>query len=970
MEIGLKIASYSVVLALLVLAALAHQPAPRGLSYAVDAAARPEMTPPDIGDETVRFAAARAAVTAIERAAALERFIVDFPESKELNRAKELLTVTRAAIGDSLLAAGETADGLAMFRRAVAEAPLPLPARLFEEVISKIPPDLFDRGHRAEALEIAALAEALADGDLRRLALLADFHLAVEDSAGALRIARAMVSLDPASVHVHQTLGHAYRLNFDLLEAERAFAKALELDPSSVQAKRSLAEMKRANGKPGEALTLFREILAANENDLPSETGAALCLLELGKTTEAEDALDAALIRNPGNVVLLASSAYWYAARGQAEEAYELAADAIKRDPRYIWSHIALGRSLMLQNKYAEAEIELIKARQYGNFPTLEYEIATARLMAGYYRDAADELRKNFSAGAGQVEARLGGRVPRSGPDLEGLLAYEVRASFFNSEFAAAGGDPARLRALLELDSALGRHVIDETEAARAAEAFAAGSDKMRLHRQLYAANALLEKKAALPKVLALTKAAVSSVDDGLAIESPTGPVMASELYDARRVAFLRGQFVAFPEVPRPTLSAIVRGRIEEITGAAYFEQEDHAEAVVRLRRAVSVLPKDSAWWRSSMWRLGSALEATGKETEALDSFISSYLSGEPSGAKYIVIESLYRRVNGNTDDLELKIGPNPAARFVAVDPVKTDRGTEVTPPDTERAVAEPDKDVPETVKPAAEPSPAAEMPAIGKDEKPLLPEVPTEPREKVLDPDPPAAAKTADVPPAAAKTDDVPPAAEKEKAAEPVPENRVDEPAEPPKPAADTAVPTGDAPVRGTDAAKRPDASLFDPVVITVPGPRSRTVAVPPAAAQIDAEVRSDAKADEVSAPSDTETAGRSIDRVNLRPRVVLGNEITEVPATCSINVSQEKVSLSADGGNIGILAGTGKPDVSVSARSSSPEDVEVAAEPEIEGITGRTFFVIRSVSKRVGVYQVWFEAPCGKKEVLVRVQ
>ena len=67
----------------------------------------------------------------------------------------------------------------------------------------------------------------------------------------------------------------------------------------------------------------------------------------------------------------------------EGNRAVELAENAIEREPRYIWSHIAYARGLMSQGKPVAAEQVLMKARAYGNFPTLEYELASARLAAG-----------------------------------------------------------------------------------------------------------------------------------------------------------------------------------------------------------------------------------------------------------------------------------------------------------------------------------------------------------------------------------------------------------------------------------------------------------------------------------------------------------------------------------------------------------------------------------------------------------
>src|SRR4030095_5571830 len=78
-----------------------------------------------------------------------------------------------------------------------------------------------------------------------------------------------------------------------------------------------------------------------------------------------------------------------------------------------------------------------------------------------------------------------------------------------------------------------------------------------------------------------------------------------------------------------------------------------------------------SAWWRSSMWRLGAALAADGKDAEALNSYIESYKTDKPDFAKYAVVEALYRKVNGNTDGLEEKIGRDRIATVAAVQEVQ-----------------------------------------------------------------------------------------------------------------------------------------------------------------------------------------------------------------------------------------------------------------------------------------------------------
>ena len=87
---------------------------------------------------------------------------------------------------------------------------------------------------------------------------------------------------------------------------------------------------------------------------------------------------------------------------------------------------------------------------------------------------------------------------------------------------------------------------------------------------------------------------------------------------------------------------------------------------------------------------------------------------------------------------------------------------------------------------------------------------------------------------------------------------------------------------------------------------------------------------------------------------------------------VSQESLWLLNGGGGLGVLVGfAGKADASkITARSSSPKDVEVSVEPEIGAVSGRAFFLIKSISTKTGAFTVTFDSPCGKKDIQVKVR
>jgi hypothetical protein len=142
-----------------------------------------------------------------------------------------------------------------------------------------------------------------------------------------------------------------------------------------------------------------------------------------------------------------------------------------------------------------------------------------------------------------------------------------------------------------------------------------------------------------------------------------------------------------------------------------------------------------------------------------------------------------------------------------------------------------------------------------------------------------------------------------------------------------------------------RSDAAIFEPVIIKVPAANSKPA----------------------------ETASSVENTGEARPRVIAGAEVREeLPATCKLVLSDENVSVINDGGSVGVLVeiDPANTDEAVSAVSSSPGDVDVRIEPVSGSSNGRRFYIIRSVSSTLGLYDITFSASCGKASVKVRVR
>ncbi|MBA2493876.1 MAG: hypothetical protein H0V31_04175, partial [Acidobacteria bacterium] len=828
------------------------------------------------------------------------------------------------------------------------------------------------------------------DGNANQLLGLATFYLGTENAAEARRLAEKAIVLKPNLPAAYQTLGLAKRLDFQLEEAANAYAKALELDADSIVSKRSLAEMKRAVGKPTEAIELYREILTKDESDAAAQTGLILALFDAEKRAEAEQEMTKSLEQNPNNLFLLVGAAYWYAAHEDGAKAVELANKAVAVEPRYTWAHIALARGLMQEKRPLEAERTLLAARQHGNFPTLNYELASARLAAGFYREAANELKKTFSVTDDLVETRLGGRVPQKAKSFTELLAMERRASIFEPLAADSSENAEKLKFLLKFSQQLDSANLNETTISDAADEFVKGDDNMKLHRQLYAANRLLEKRTAVPKVLELTKSAIGGVDAALDVATPAAAVLADELYDSRTIAISRNEFIIVPDIPRQTLSGILRGRIEMLTGRALQQQEKPAEAVTRFKRALSILPEKSAWWRDSMWRLGAALQSEGKSTESLDAYVKSYTSGAPDEAKRIVIELLYQQINGNLVGLDEKIGAKPMPTIAAL-PIEEEKSQTVaqitaTPAAQTAPILE--------TTPEIKPTPRADESSLPMAETKSTPEILSNQIAETL----PKAEKIIENPVKieTAPTPEITPTPEVQPSFEatpnPIPEiTPTAEPITTPTPEAKTEA----APevlqtpeiktvtelelkkpetIENQPSADNPDKAqklIFEPIIITVPKSE-------PVKKSKTEEKTTETAVNEnpVSEIKSDETAAAKLDNGKTalnttRARIVVENK-PEKALQCKITTSEETVSILNSGGSLGVLVGfeDGRNVNEITAFSDSPKDLEIRFEPEIGGLSGRAFFVVKSVSANKGEFTVTFESTCGKKEVLVKVR
>ncbi|MBO0863056.1 MAG: tetratricopeptide repeat protein [Chloracidobacterium sp.] len=604
------------------------------------------------------------------RDAALRKLIEIGDASEQIQAAQEAAVTGLARKAESALAQNDVEGGMENFRRAVAKAPERVDDRFFEETLIRIPFALSARGYRNEAVEMARDIEGRFAKAPARLAALGEFYMTIEAAGDAIRALEAASKLAGDDASLDRSLGAAYRMGLRLDDAIAKYRRAAILDANDKRAFYELANLYRAKGDYAGAIELYRKQLEIVPNHSPSYKGLALAYLAQGDQERMAAALDQARSSSganggmdevAGDVYLQTQLAFLYLAKNKLKEAQQAAAAALLVEPRYSWARIAASEVDLANGNYFDAERDLIAARSYASFPTLYFMLGKLYMAVEDFDGALEQFSKSFDYSPdGRFRARLGGVYDARADNLKELLAPEHQAAIFLANSPTKDETFKIAEGLVRFDAGL-RAVttaMNSSSKGEAGDGLKGAAENANAQRQQIkvmerAAMDFIEAESSRRSFRMLNVAerlAHAGVSTGLAVE-----LAEQALGLAQAATEPEGSLRDYPNYDRAGRLAIFRGRALSAKGWALYKAGKNSEAAAALTgatQAYGALPEG----RHAIRRLATVKETQGELKEALDLYIAGYeapASDSGSDVSRVVIEALYRKINGSLEGLD-----------------------------------------------------------------------------------------------------------------------------------------------------------------------------------------------------------------------------------------------------------------------------------------------------------------------------
>lgn len=184
-----------------------------------------------------------------------------------------------------------------------------------------------------------------------------------EEAMDHFRQARA---IRPGMWQIHASLGNTLRRWGRPAEAIPYLRKAIQLRPRNGKLHHSLAMALEDLGRPDQAVAELREAVELSPGLADAQYGLGLLLQRTGDDAGALQHYQAALAADPGRLELYAPVGSLLARQGRLDQAAEIFAEGVRRQPDSAAAHYNLAVTLRALGREAEARHHLERARELG----------------------------------------------------------------------------------------------------------------------------------------------------------------------------------------------------------------------------------------------------------------------------------------------------------------------------------------------------------------------------------------------------------------------------------------------------------------------------------------------------------------------------------------------------------------------------------------------------------------------------
>ena len=245
---------------------------------------------------------------------------------------------------------------------------------------------------------LADLEQLSAQDDQKIQADLALYmtHLRKRQYDKALAAVTAIEKKQPGNALNAELRGNVYLARYDLKEARKHYAKALELDPKRLSSARSLAIIDMQEGRAADARARYEKIIAADpKNELPLIALAELLALTGAPPAEVKSVLDRAVAANGASVGARLALVAHHRRVGDnkgALEAARAASAALPDEPRIVET---LGVMLLASDETVQARDTFVRlTRLVPQSPSPWLRVSEAHIASRDFAAALEAQRK------------------------------------------------------------------------------------------------------------------------------------------------------------------------------------------------------------------------------------------------------------------------------------------------------------------------------------------------------------------------------------------------------------------------------------------------------------------------------------------------------------------------------------------------------------------------------------------------